>query len=96
MNFESVHNYYERLVFDEIVAKGRSYDLPGDPNLIEDIACVALNRLPARYIRFDIDLVFYMTSDEREKVERTVQEAVKYAVDFVKARTKEQGGASAT
>jgi hypothetical protein len=90
MNFESVHNHLERLVFDEILSKVGDYGLPRDAELLEDIACVALNRLPARYIRFDIDLMYYLTGEERDRAENAVREAVKYAADYVVSRSKER------
>ncbi|MDH5191229.1 MAG: late competence development ComFB family protein [Gammaproteobacteria bacterium] len=81
MAFESLHNYYETLVAEHL---RDNYDqLSSDQELIEDIACVALNQLPARYIRHDVDFIFYMSSDERDKMEKQVQKAVKDAVEFV-------------
>ena len=59
-NFEQVHNYYERLVFEEVLRRAaKRPDLM--PDALADIACVALNRLPARYVRHDVDLMFYVT-----------------------------------
>lgn len=34
-----------------------------DSDYLSDVACVALNRLPARYIRHEVDMAFYMTQD---------------------------------
>ena len=66
MAFESVHNYYENLVFIEIrkVLKKRKINADDD-DYPEDIACVALNRLPTRYVRHHVDLAFYLTIEER-------------------------------
>jgi len=48
---------------------------------------VALNRLPPRYIRHEVDFRFYLTERERVEIDNAVQEAVSYAFNFVEART---------
>jgi hypothetical protein len=50
------------------------------------VACVALNRLPSRYIRHAVDLAFYQTEKERLENDRQVGEAVTFAFEFVQAR----------
>jgi hypothetical protein len=87
MNYGSVHNYFERLVFDEIAINAARYQV-STPDILEDIACVALNRLPPRYIRHDIDLAFYLTSQERESIEASVRDAVRDAANYVLARSR--------
>lgn len=86
MNFELVHNYYERPVLHEVTAQLRKLHKRIDQNFAEDVACVALNKLPARYIRFDIDLAFYLTSVESEAMEKLIQDAVKDAIRLVTSR----------
>ena len=54
---------------------------------LPDVACVALNRLPPRYIRHEVDLAFYLTERERLENERSVDESVQFAFEFVQART---------
>mgnify|MGYP006139518791 CR=1 FL=1 len=51
-----------------------------------DVACVALNRLPPRYIRHEVDFAFYLTDRERIDNERSISEAVNFAFEFVQAR----------
>ncbi|MFN4003209.1 MAG: late competence development ComFB family protein [Hylemonella sp.] len=85
-NFEQVHNYYERLVFEEVLR--RSADWPQlTPEQLADVACVALNRLPARYVRHDVDLVFYLTEAERNTIELSLEEALDYAFRLVSERS---------
>jgi hypothetical protein len=84
-DFESIHNHYERIVF-EAVSTGSVYYPQVQRELLADVACVALNRLPPRYIRHDVDLVFYLTENERANNEAAIAEAVKYAFEFVQAR----------
>jgi hypothetical protein len=81
-NFEQVHNYYERLVFEEVAR--RSADHPNfTTDMLGDVACVALNRLPARYVRHDVDMMFYLTEQERSAIEQSLDEVLKFAFGFV-------------
>lgn len=93
MNFESVHNYYEHLVYDEIMQNLERYGLSNAGNLLEDVACVALNRLPAKYIRYDIDLAFYLSSEERAELETSVRDAVHHAASYVLERSRKRSTA---
>jgi hypothetical protein len=44
---------------------------------------VALNRLPPRYIRHDVDFSFYLTDEERADQKRRVADAVNQAFAYV-------------
>ncbi len=82
---ESIQNYYEHFVLARVAALAGAY--PGlNADLLADVACVALNRLPPRYIRHPVDLAFYMTDKERVDNERMVDDAVRGAFEFVQAR----------
>ena len=85
-DIDSIHNYYERLVVDLLASKQGEFELTTDE--IADVACVALNRLPPRYIRHDVDMAFYLSPDEYHETEKKVEAAVKEAVTFVKERAK--------
>ena len=85
-NFEQVHNYYERLVFEEVARRADEYpDFSSD--MLGDVACVALNRLPARYVRHDVDLMFYLTEHERHAIEISMEEVLQFAFGFVRERS---------
>jgi hypothetical protein len=85
-NFEQVHNYYERVVFEEVVR--RTADWPDmTPDQLADVACVALNRLPARYVRHDVDLMFYLTEQERNAIESALGSALDHAFLLVNERS---------
>ncbi|MEA3394182.1 MAG: late competence development ComFB family protein [Pseudomonadota bacterium] len=85
-NFEQVHNHYERLVFEEVVRRAPRH--PGfTPDMLADVACVALNRLPARYVRHDVDLMFYLTEQERHAIEQSMAAAMDYAFALVSSRS---------
>lgn len=83
--FESIQNYYEQPVLALVAERAARY--PGlEREMLADVACVALNRLPPRYIRHQVDFVFYLTDKERLENERAMDEAVTYAFEFVQAR----------
>ena len=87
VDFTSVRNLNERAVYQAVSAGATGYPgLSHDPELLADVACVALNRLGSRYIRHTVDLNFYLTEKERLAIEQTISEAVTYAFEFVQAR----------
>jgi len=85
--FASVRNHNERAVFNAVALHADHYPgLAEDPELLADVACVALNRLPARYIRHEADYAFYLSDLERQEGQRQLNEAVEFAFGFVQAR----------
>ena len=81
---DSVHNYYEQMVFDQLL---RSSDrAKEDPEFMADVACVALNRLPPRYVRHDVDMTFFLSPNDLEVMIQTVAEAVNAAIEYVVSR----------
>lgn len=88
MSIEQIHNYYERLVVDEVVRRVRDNpDVTAD--MVADMACVALNRLPARYVRHDVDLVFYLTEAERHQSDTAMDAAISDALKLVLERSQQ-------
>jgi hypothetical protein len=86
--FETVHNHLEHLVFLAVKkATAQFPHLDQDSALVADIACVALNRLQPRYIRHKVDFAFYLTERERAAIDRDIEAAVQFALEFVQART---------
>lgn len=88
MNFESIHNYYESLVIEHIMNTVARQGGHG-ADALEDIACLALNQLPARYVRHDVDMAFFLTTRERERMQREISEAVLHAAKTVTERNRE-------
>ncbi len=86
VEFSTIHNHHERAVFDAVLAAAPKFPALGTPDLLADVACVALNRLPSRYIRHDVDYSFYQTDKERAESGRAVERAVAFAFEFVQAR----------
>jgi hypothetical protein len=84
-DFESIRNFHEQTVLSAVSEASTRYPmLSGE--LLADVACVALNRLPPRYIRHAVDLAFYLTDKEREDNAKALAEAVTHAFEFVQAR----------
>ena len=87
MDFESIHNHHEQSVFAAVQTMADNFPhLRENVDMMADIACVALNRLPPRYIRHDVDFAFFQTDRERTETERAISEAVEFAFGFVQAR----------
>jgi hypothetical protein len=88
MEIGSIRNYYESLVGEYLLndaLKGEEVD----QDFIEDVACLALNHLPARYVRHDVDMAFFLTTRERERMQQLVTEAVSAAIQQVRNDPRE-------
>ncbi len=81
---DSIHNYYEHLVLEEIVNVSERSHVDGE--FLADTACVALNHLPPRYIRHDVDMTFFMSNEELQEVHNKVETAVAQAIAYVEQR----------
>lgn len=79
-----IHNYYEQLVSDKIeelgLVAGKSKDYQAD------LICLVLNQLPPRYIRYEVDMAFYMPASERLQMEMNVTQAIQNAVRYLDSR----------
>jgi hypothetical protein len=82
-----LHNYYERLVVQEVHDQSERVQ-QGDRDFLADVACVALNRLPPRYIRHDVDMTFFMSPQDMQEIERKVAQAVTDALSYVESRER--------
>jgi hypothetical protein len=86
-NFDQVHNYYERLVFEEVALRAQEPEHSGyTADMLADVACLALNRLPPRYVRHDVDMLFYLTEQERQAIGHSLNEVLQFSFAFVKER----------
>jgi|SRR3954469_6361645 len=82
-----IHNYYERLVLQEIFAQSTRVQ-EGDRDFLADVACVALNRMPPRYIRHDVDMTFFMSPQDIQEISNKVIHAVTDAINYVESRER--------
>lgn len=88
MSFETIRNYYEHLVIQRIVETlGEQRPAP-DSEYLADVACVALNHLPPRYMRHEVDMAFYVSPQERDEIIIKVNTAVELAVRFIAQRQR--------
>jgi len=84
----TIHNYYEKHVTESVMnSHPRALK---DSDFLADTCCVALNHLPPRYIRHDVDMNFFMSPIEREEMSKKVQQAVDNAIKLVLAHEQEK------
>lgn len=91
MNINGIYNYYEQMVCSEIMKVMENPDQPLSSDDFEDIACIALNQLPARYVRHGVDVAYYLANEEMASICLAVADAVKSAVVKVKAGSQHLG-----
>ncbi|QHJ13652.1 hypothetical protein FX988_03921 [Paraglaciecola mesophila] len=83
---DDIHNYYEHLVLEHIAEL--KLPLANDDDYIADLCCLALNQLPPRYIRYEVDMSFYLAQSERQQMEMNTQNAVNKAIRFLDKKTR--------
>jgi len=81
---DDIHNYYEKLVLDEII-KQKIGDVL-DVDTLADFCCTVLNQLPTRYIRFEVDMAFYLPQSERVEMEEKVRIAIEQSKKLISMR----------
>jgi hypothetical protein len=78
---DDIHNYYEHLVLEQIekleLHKTKTEDY------LADLCCLALNQIPPRYIRFEVDMSFYLPHSEKQQMEMNAINAVKHAIGYL-------------
>lgn len=79
---DSIFNYNERLIVEEMAKQ--LADQPCTEEQLSDVACLALNKVPAKYIKHSVDRAFYMSNEERAELESGIKEAVAEAITFIK------------
>lgn len=83
---DNIQNYYETLVLDSLAKqiKGEEYD----EDVLTDVLCIAINHLPPRYIRHEVDFLYYMSPIERQEIELKAENAVKDALNYIKNKNR--------
>jgi hypothetical protein len=76
-----IHNYYEHLVLERIELLG--LNMSKNEDYLADLCCLALNQIPPRYIRFEVDMSFYLGQSERQQMEMNAVNAVSQAMSFL-------------
>lgn len=80
-----IRNYYETLVVEML---GDYVDENLDSDTLSDIACIALNNLPAKYIRYDVDMAFFNTPEETQQMRDRVRVAIANAEQKLKSHPR--------
>lgn len=83
---DAIDNLYEKLVADAIDETGQPGD---DEDFLTDVMCVALNRLPSKYYRHSVDMVFYLAEGEMDAMKKNSLDAVRDAREFVRSHKRE-------
>lgn len=78
---DDIHNYYEQLVLERIVELG--LDKTRQTDFLADLCCLALNQVPPKYIRYEVDMAFYLPQSERFQMKMNVEEAVGKAIQYL-------------
>ena len=85
---DDIHNYYEHLVLERIEMLG--LNKAKDEDYLADLCCLALNQIPPRYIRFEVDMSFYLAPSERQQMEMNAVNAINQAISFLDQNRAEQ------
>jgi len=84
MLFQNVQNYYEKLVLETLAERG--FMSGYEQGYVEDIACVALNNLPTQYIRFEVDMGFFLSGEDHVMMRKQVNDALDEAINFINSK----------
>ena len=76
---EQLHNYFENRVLTALRARG----LILDEDTFVDVACVALNELPTKYIRHDVDMAYFTDPADLVALHGKVERALDLALGRV-------------
>jgi hypothetical protein len=83
----SITNCYEQMVLDEIYRiSGEVFSEPPDQDVIADLTCLALNQLPARYVRHSVDFLAHLSSADGIQMHDNVSKAVRNAITVLQRR----------
>lgn len=83
---DAIDNFYEPLVAEAIDETKETSD---SQDYLTDVMCVALNRLPAKYYRHSIDMMFYLADGELETMKKQSLAAVREARAFVSTHKRD-------
>lgn len=83
---DDIHNYYEHLILERI--EGLDLVNTKSEDYIADLCCLALNQVPPRYIRYEVDMAFYLPQNERHQMEMNAVNAIDKAMKFLDEHNK--------
>ncbi len=82
----SIENYYERLVMEAIQALLQGTDAGSDAEYLDDLACLALNDLPPRYVRHTVDFASHLSDEAHRAMRQEAADALKQAIETIARR----------
>jgi len=85
----NINNYYERLVIDQLWKLAEQADQPFSQAFQEDVACLALNRLPPCYVRNTIDKGINVSEAQYLEMVAAVDGAIEQAMRQVLSRPRQ-------
>jgi len=83
---DNIQNYYETLVIEALAKE--VVDLDMDEDVLTDVLCIAINHLPPRYIRHEVDMVYYTSPVERQEAHDKAKKAVCDALEYIKGKNR--------
>ena len=86
-------NFYENLVNYYLTETAAPKAEITDDDLLEDITCLALNVLPPRYIRHNVDMAFFLSDEEHNQMKAAVAQAVDNAIKTVEENLRKTSAA---
>ncbi|WFP49069.1 late competence development ComFB family protein [Methylomonas sp. EFPC3] len=84
----NINNYYERLVIDRLWKLAEQSNEPFRQAFQEDVACLALNKLPPCYVRNTIDKGINVSEEHYLQMVAAVETAVEQAMQQVLSRPR--------
>lgn len=84
---DDIRNYYEQIVVDHIYAQ--DIHLRYSKEFIADLCCLVLNKLPPRYIRYEVDMAFFLSQQERADMNERVKETVQSVLTYLDQRQED-------
>ena len=79
---DNIQNYYETLVVESLAVQVEGLNM--DEDVLIDVICIAMNHLPPRYIRHEVDMVYYTSPIEMQEIRDKADAAVKNALAHIK------------
>ena len=78
---DDIHNYYEHLVVERLQQLGLEKSRSSD--YLADLCCLALNQLPPRYIRYEVDMAFYLPQNEKQQMQMNVNSTIEKGMRYL-------------
>lgn len=82
----NINNYYEQLVTDHLWKMTEDAAESLTQTFVEDVACLALNKLPSCYVRSQVDKAASLTGKDRQEMSEAVGKAIAEAIEQVRHR----------